>query len=536
MSPRTFAPFASLASLARLAMLTAATAPLAACSASSGASSTAGADAGDASLDGAATSPGSPGGPDGATSTDPGGDASGVPVATMDASADAPSGAEPPLVTQSFSEGSASILNPERGFWEEVPLVGGDFANERSLGFTVSHSYVRLDAYRSSPLDAGFLTSLQSGFDAARAAGVKVVPRFTYNFAQGDPDAPLSVIQGHIGQLQPLLAANADVIATLQAGFIGAWGEWHDSTNGLDNTTDRATIANALLSALPGSRFLQVRYPYEKDAIWGPITSATAFGGTNAARVGEHNDCFVASADDEGTYFNPPTPIDTLKAYVANEGLYSPVGGETCNLDPPRSDCPTALAELSALHWSFLNRGFDTDVLNGWSSQGCLSTIQSHLGYRVFLTGASTSGRVRPGGVLRLQVALRNGGYAAMFNARPVYAVLEGGGGGEGGSGGLHLTALLSKVDPRTWAAGAAASFEVRLRVPANVPPGTYSLALWLPDAAPSLQGKPAYAVQLANDGVWDASLGENTITTSLRVDPTAPGAVDPAAATFVEL
>ena len=475
---------------------------------------------------------------DGAPSTDaalPSADARANPDASI---GDASSGNEPPLVTQSFSEGSASVLNPERGFWEEVPLVGGDFSNERKNGFTVAHSYVRLDAFRSSPLDATLLGALQSGFNAVRAAGIKVVPRFTYNFAQGDPDAPLSVIQGHIAQLQPLLAANADVIATLQAGFIGAWGEWHDSTNGLDDTNARAAIANALLGALPSSRFIQLRYPYQKDALWGPITSATAFGGTNGARVGEHNDCFLASDDDEGTYNSPPTSIDTLKAYIANEGLYSPVGGETCNLDIPRSDCPTALKELSDFHWSFINSQFDLDVLDRWMTAGCYATIQRHLGYRLFLTSASYSGRVHPGGILNLQVALQNSGYANLFNARPVYVVLKGQGlKGQGpDTNGLHLTALLSKVDPRTWAAGAAASFHAQLRVPANVPAGTYTLALWLPDAANSLKASPAYAVQLANDGVWDASIGENAITTMFTIDETAPGAVDPGAQSFTEV
>lgn len=67
----------------------------------------------------------------------------------------------------------------------------------------------------------------------------------------------------HIAQLAPVLKKNADVIATVQEGFIGLWGEGYYSdyfsTPNPDepgamliteqNWTDRATVLKALLAA-----------------------------------------------------------------------------------------------------------------------------------------------------------------------------------------------------------------------------------------------------------------------------------------------
>jgi len=422
---------------------------------------------------------------------------------------------EPPLTTLAFTASEAEILNPERGFYGGVDLIGGsDFSNVRDAGMTLAYAPVHLDAYRDADLPAQLLTDLSDGFARVRSAGIKVVLRFSYNDG-GAADASKARILGHLTQLAPVLTANADVIAVLQAGFIGEWGEWHDSTNGLDNSTDRADILSGILAALPPSRMTQVRTPmFKDDAYGGPLTAG--FDGSDAARVGHHNDCFLASDSDYGTY---DAPVDQWKDFVAAEGQFTPVGGETCALDSPRTDCAEATAELERLHWSFLNSAYNLDVLNGLEAQGCIEDVRHRLGYRVALSEVSYSERVAPGGILHLQVTVENTGYAAMFNARSVVVAL-----------GDQQTPI--DVDPRLWAPGVPASFDVSLRVPATLAPGSYRLALRLPD--PLLPDDPNYAVQLANDGVWDD--GDNVITEAFQVDSDAPGQTDATATVFSPL
>jgi hypothetical protein len=441
-------------------------------------------------------------------------------------------GGQPPLSSADdapsedvrFAASEEVLLNPERGFYASTSLVDApDLSGLRAAGVTLVHSYVRLDAYRTLDLPPTLLTQVAAGFAKAREAGVKVLLRFAYNFGpypDSEPDAPKSWVLTHIQELKPLLQDNADVIAVVQAGFIGAWGEWHSSTNDLTEPTTRQEILEALLGAVPPSRSVQLRYPPYKRLLYGEaLTAAEAFGPTPAARVGHHNDCFVSSDDDVGTY--PTDQIDFFRDYVAADSAFVPVGGETCAPSPPRSECPSALAEMQKLHFSYINGEFQSDVLSSWSS--CMTEMQKRLGYRLLLQDAALPSRLRPGGSFTLRATLENRGFAAPFNARPVFVVLR-------GPGGVRLRAQLQKADPRRWLG--EGHIEARLRVPATLAPGRYRLGLWLPDAAASLQPNSDYALRFANLNVWDEASGENTLG-ELDIDDSAPGSALDDATTF---
>ncbi|MBN1773120.1 MAG: DUF4832 domain-containing protein [Deltaproteobacteria bacterium] len=448
-----------------------------------------------------------------------------------DGPADTPTdGSEPPTTTIAPATTDEIFLNPERGFYGNLDLVDDrDYAWVRDRGFTLAHAYVRLDDFRERDLDATLLDAVATGFAEARLAGIKVVLRFSYNFGpypDSEPDASKERILGHIEQLEPLLQDDADAIAVMQAGFIGAWGEWHTSSHGLlDDPQDKFDILEAILDALPASRAVLLRYPpYKRDGYGGPLTEAAAWDGSYAARVGHHNDCFLASDNDWGTY--PGGEIEFWKGFVAQETLYVPMQGETCNVNPPRSDCPEALAELERLHWSILNDDYHPEVVDAWTTQGCRPEIERRLGYRLAVAELTYAPRVAPGGILPVRVTLRNDGWAAPINPRPLHVALD---------GASRQVALLPGLDPRRWLPGEEVEVSARLRVPAALPAGSFDLALWLPDAAARLRDDPRYAIRLANDGAWREASGLNVLA-SVTIDPAAPGDVDPAATEFVVL
>ena len=417
-----------------------------------------------------------------------------------------------------FPHTEQEVLNPERGYFTEIDLVTGrDFRWVRAQGFTLAYAGVRLDAWRAAPLPPELLTALADGFTAARGAGIKVIVRFVYNHAGDGADAPREQILAHLAQLRPVLAANVDVIAVMDAGFIGAWGEWHSSTSGLDNPRDRRLVLDAVLAALPPSRAVTIRAPmYKAEAFGGPLTEAQAHDGSPASRVGHLNSCFLASDSDLGTY---APPLARWKDYVAADGRYTPVGGETCQLNPPRSDCATAREELARLRWSFLNALYQPTVLARWRDQGCYEEIGRRLGYRLELTWASFDERVAPGGVVNLTVRLTNTGYAAPFNPRPVYLTFDD-------------ERIEVPIDPRRWGPDAEVTISAALRVPSTATPGPHRLGLWLPDADPRLRVAgldELYAIRFVN-ARWDG--GVNLLTDRLVVDPAAPGPVDPRART----
>jgi hypothetical protein len=449
-----------------------------------------------------------------------------VALTTSDAAGWEPSG---PTVTLDFSPSGEDVRNPERGYYVGVDLVSGHGAADvRSSGHTLAIAIVRLDDYLDRPLDAALLDALRAGFADVRSAGIKVVLRFAYNADAGGADADRDLMLTHIEQLAPILWDNADVIAVVQAGFIGAWGEWHSSASGLDNDSDRGVILRALLDALPRGRTVQVRTPMYKEAIFpgGPLAASAAWSAEDRARVGHHNDCFLASASDYGTF---ASPISEWEDYVEQDGRFLPVGGETCRLNAPKTDCAQALAYMRDQHWSYLNEEYNQAVLDGWLAQGCAGEISRSLGYRLSLVRATVSESVAPGGVLEVKLEIDNRGFSAPFNRRPIFLVVSG--------GARTWRVRLAGQNARELEPGTR-FVDARLRIPADAEPaGDYELALWLPDRAVSLRRDPRYAIRLANPGVWNATRGWNVVTRALVVDPSAPGDdVDPTATELVEL
>ena len=430
----------------------------------------------------------------------------GAPVATMQ--------------TRTYAEDPSDFANPERGFWRSDRYLN----RLRAENITLAHAYVRLDAYRDRPLPDSLLAQLQARFDAARAAGVKLVPRFTYNFpkglplAPGDEDAPLPVVQAHIAQLTPLLRRNADVIAYLEAGFVGAWGEWHDSTSALDRAGPEGAILQQLLRALPRDRFVALRYERDKAAIFGratPATYAEILGQSDYGRIAHHDDCFLASNDGWATYRPADSAsLERQKAFLSAENEHMPQGGETCSADAvaqPLIQCPNALNELARLHWSQINADYHPRVIALWRAQGCYGQIARRLGYRLRLMRARLPRSVRSGGTLSGWIEVANDGFASPYNMRPVELILR-------RVGSRRTVVLPLFVDPRHWSSSSARQVDISAVVPKGLASGSYELLLNLPDAAPSLHGRPDFAIRLANKGTWESRTGYNRLLMRVTV------------------
>lgn len=450
------------------------------------------------------------------------------PVGTVAGEPNVPSNpTNAPMISFELTESDEELMNPERGFYGGYSILSPSSASRvRAEGHTLGIAMVRLDNFRTSPISASFLAQLETGFAAARAAGFKIVLRFAYNNSETE-DASRAQILAHLTQLRPLLHANADVIAVVQGGFIGAWGEWHSSTNGLTNPADRTAIINAVLDAVPPERNVQIRRPMFKDEAFpgGPLSASEAYTGTKRARLGHHNDCFLASATDYGTYANP---VATWEAYVGDDGRYTAIGGETCAVYAPRSNCEAAVDIMARGHWSYLNAEYNLAVIRDlWTAQGCRAEVERRLGYRFSLARVAHTGAIAPGGELDLQLDVANTGFAAPFNKRPIEIVLT--------DGTVRHVAQLD-ADARRWVAGTSTRLAVRLRIPATLAPGSYTLALRLPDDAASLADDPRYAIRLANEGLWDADTGDNLLSDALVVDTAAPGPRDASATGFIQI
>jgi Domain of unknown function (DUF4832)/Domain of unknown function (DUF4874) len=308
---------------------------------------------------------------------------------------------------------------------------------------------------------------------------------------------------------------------------VGAWGEWHSSTNKLvnaDTSINDASkaIVNRLLEALPKNRMLALRYPPHKQAMFGttPLEPSEAHTGTNRARVGAHDDCFLASDTNWGTFPQNPTAREAMKNYLSNDNRFLPQGGETCNVGAdaqPFIGCDNALKDLTRTRYSALNRGYHEDVYARWQSEGCLDAVKRRLGYRLALLESQMPESLRSGEAFTMKLSVNNEGFAAPFNPRGVAVVLRAKTGGathrltitDGSSLPTNRT-----LDPRFWTPGETTSLETTLQLPSDLEPGQYDVLLHLFDPETKLRDRPEYAIRLASQDVWEAQTGMNKLRT----------------------
>jgi hypothetical protein len=423
-----------------------------------------------------------------------------------------------------LTESTAVIRNPERGFWvylsddfstitdEEIADYGTTYPNS-SLGY----AFVRLDAYRTRTLPQSFIDNLTAKLAIIRARGMKLILRFSYNNGGSSPagdDAPLARVREHITQLAPTVRANADIMYVWQAGFIGAFGEQHSSTNGLDTLANKTIIRDALLDVLPANRFLLWRDPRDQIA-WDatPGTEADAFGTSRKARMGMHNDCFLASDTDVGTYDENPTVRATQRAYASARTAIAPYGGETCDaedgLGQLRKTCADIMREGAEFRMSFLNGEYAPTFINGWKADGCFDDVAKKLGYRWVLGNTTAPKAVARGSAAQVSASIKNVGWARIYNARPITVKLV-----------SRTTPTAPAItatavwDPRSLKPNDATTILFTVNVPANAAVGAYDVMLASPDPLPSIASNAAYSVRFANadnaalNQRWDATRG----------------------------
>jgi hypothetical protein len=481
------------------------------------------------------------------------------------------------FATNTYTVSTEDFANPERGFYIQADTyasapsaVPADLASYRLNGknspgntynakISLLLRLFYLDTFVNAPISTNFLDSIQTDFDSIRAQGCKAVVRFAYDQDQTSPyhEPSKARILAHIAQLKPLLKKNADVIAVLQEGFIGAWGEGYYTdtfyTRGqatAKNWLDRADVLNALLDALPVQRMIQVRTPQMKQKyVYGPtaptsvapLNATDAFNDSNKARIGFHNDCYLADATDFGTFSDydigggtsaQAQDIKNLRNYLALETRFVPVGGETCAINPPAADCASAGGgadtDMAFSHYSFLNQGYNANVNDNWEVQGCMENIKRRLGYRLQLVSGHFRTEAQPGQAIPLTLEFTNTGYAAPFNPRGLELILR-----HTVTRQEYFAALSRDTDVRRWLPGTNCVLNARLSLPANLPSGNYDLLLNLPDPAPTLYANSAYSIRLANSNalssagtvlgdVWETSTGYHRLWQTLTVNHTA--------------
>lgn len=477
---------------------------------------------------------------------------------------------QPEPLTVSYQSDMTEFMNPERGFYRPMGTKISSFTpldadklrqlqtpNPAAGGFEVgsmlTYRSYQFDSFKEKVLTAEILRLIQADMDIIRAVGNKLILRFTYSDNCCTPpfnDAPKATILKHLEQLRPLLNQNVDVIAVVQMGLIGPWGEqfYSDHFGDLEHGPvtdqhwlDRAEVITALLEVVPSSRMVQVRAPYYKLRYFEgksahpehatALPPEAAFSGTPIARLAHHNDCILANYDDYWTYHSFhewPATSDTLhlKPYIAAETKFLVFGGETCpggaageDVYNPYNNCKSdggnAEHYLKRFHTSFLNTSWAGAVNGDWNNK-CIDEIKRNLGYRFVLQEGVFPGSIRKGESSPVQLKVVNQGYASPYNPRAVELVLR-------HQESRAVYAIPLDTDPRYWFTDEVQTLELATPWPGDLQSGSYELFLNLPDPEPTLRDRPEYAIRLAStlnsQSIWDATTGWNRLLASIEVE-----------------
>ena len=276
--------------------------------------------------------------------------------------------------------------------------------------------WFRINDFYSTPLSKKYLSELNKFFADARRNGYKLIVRWAYSFPNEKDDPQnenyyknkkisspnLDIITTHISQLSKVVNENKDVIMSVQAGLLGAWGEWHSDQYGDWKSWNdaRAEGLKKWLSLTDDDVIIQIRYP--QDYVKRKIKSLPQFN-----RVGIHHDC--------PNYAKDNIEFARYGNQIKNAAL---ITGEMCNSKPLTSySCTSMKRYFEKYQFTALRVGYPDNIFENWFKDGCLTEIRNRLGYRFVINESHFDGN-------NLTILISNKGFAKIHKSTPVSLVV----------------------------------------------------------------------------------------------------------------
>lgn len=414
----------------------------------------------------------------------------------------------------------------------------------------IVQQYIYLTGYSRKEIDQQGLDNIQEIFDGLREKGYKAILRFAYNWwgenqynpNWKDEEEAEEWIYKHIEQLKPILEKNSGLIAAMQAGFLGRWGEWHNTSILLGPNSQRVKngVVNKLLAALPEPYNIEMRYPSHKNAL--TLENETY----RTTRLGYCNDFFTAGEHPLASG-NDYVPGSEEYRQVREESPYIYISGEI----PYPEDSEWGLTDLISRNgtlrifkdhhysafditqnenlniYSWKQASVTPDLL---SENGILydesyfiedgkkvsrtfyDFVRDHLGYRINVKGVDCK---VDGNTLNYKIELTNTGFATVLNPKEVWLVLI--------SEDDKITEL-QKIDsnPKDWQPYDVSKNDniplihtLEGSAGLNISPGKYKIGIWMPEISDELRYNSKYSVKFAVSDLmipWQDSEGKYSV------------------------
>lgn len=375
------------------------------------------------------------------------------------------------------------LENPDRGFRTETVWYVKDMAEMPDVRAALTDKldvylkgclpekikldmvYIYLTQYRDMDIPPEGMDAMRIFFDICRQRRIKLMVRFSYcdSFMNLPTGANEETMMRHIKQLAPLVAENADVIHTIQCGFVGSYGEWasvYQQPPVNYRNVIRAIVENL---TIPNGLFYQIRLPEYKNEVSDLPELYNRIGFNNDAFFGEQQLYGWESGD-----FQLGHPNGQWEQII-REAAWTPQDGElfvNVNLVQTRRmvDGIEAILELAHHRHTSLScwHGYKeissdwehTTVMGRWKTQpitgemlqkhnvvycpgwfynkngekierSTFQFVRDHLGYKLEAQDLEVTGDLRPGQTVHVKMNLKNYGFSAAFNLESGFAILD---------------------------------------------------------------------------------------------------------------
>lgn len=372
-------------------------------------------------------------------------------------------------------------------------------------------------------LDETFFSAWRTTLENCRKNGCMVALRFRYDANGKDNPEPATFdkVLDHIQQIKDsgILEDYKDIIAYVESGFVGKWGEQHGGK--YTSVDDKAKILDAMLDCVPYPIPVTVRTP-DIFAKWVGIERkdlADYQSSGEELRVGLYNDGYMGSDSDLGTFSNRPVEIE----WLSKQTLTSYYGGEfSGNLEwAKKYDTylpENAVPEMYKTHLSYINGNifqlykdytfseqYDVDGVDNsaYYGQNVFQFIRDHIGYRFVLRKSELSESVEQGGTLDLHFNVENTGFANPIPEQKVEIILE-------QNGNFIRTPV--NINSNEWYSCTTSDELLELNLPDSLPTGDWNAYLKITCGNNAVDQLNLRSVQFANENTWNASLGANYI------------------------
>lgn len=425
-----------------------------------------------------------------------------------------------------YNESLTELNNPERGFYEPIGL-NMQVSNNKVLNpkNNLVHLRVGIGSFSSKvngEKDLEFTDDMLNALDKTlkniRSNGGSVIIRFAYDNFNGtkDVEPSLDMILTHIGQLKKLFNDNADVIAYVELGFFGPWGEMHSSKI---CTKENVSIAiDAMLDSVPKNIKIGVRTP-AYYASWADISlekinENITTSESNAYRVGLYNDGYLGSESDLGTFKNRDVEVSWLN----NQAKHTFYGGEVVAnyaTGTPLNTIDYISQEGFLTHTTYLNLRWNNTVIDSWKNTiynghdelykglSAFLYINNHLGYRFVLRKSMLTTNIEQYSNLQGKLNIENVGFGNIINEKKVTIILK---------KGEETVEIKTNLDPTTWDSKKISEIDFNIPLPKDISLGKWDVYLRISKLGDLKNDNNYQSISFANENIFDSNLGANYI------------------------